>query len=209
MEIIEHDYAWRTAPSVLSGVEYIVLHHTASETATAEAIHALHLANGWSGIGYHLLVRKDGTVHAGRPLDRQGAHAQGYNYCSVGLCFEGNFEYEQMSEKQAAAGVRAALYLRGRFPAAQILPHKSLCATACPGQLFPLERIGGVMTGKEIYEVLSDYLQEQELPEWAQEEFKAAISLGITDGTSPMAMVPRYQAAIMAARAAQGGAQEQ
>lgn len=200
-EIIEHEFKWSGTLKALSEVRYIVLHHTASETADVQGIHKLHLGNGWSGIGYHLLVRKDGTVHRGRPLDKQGAHAEGRNYCSVGICFEGNFENGQMGEKQVQAGVWAVLYLRGLFPKAEVLGHKALCATACPGRFFPMERIGGVMTGKEIYEALSDYLEKQELPEWAREDFLRAVSLGITDGTKPMAVVPRYQAAIMAARA--------
>lgn len=61
------------------------------------------------------------------------------------------------------------------------------------------------MTGKEIYEALSKYLSEQEMPAWAEDEFKQAVNAGITDGTNPMQMIPRYQAAIMALRASGKG----
>ncbi len=57
------------------------------------------------------------------------------------------------------------------------------------------------MTGKEIYDALSDYLKKQPVPGWAKEELAEAVKLGITDGKEPMGMVPRYQAAIMAKRA--------
>jgi hypothetical protein len=40
------------------------------------------------------------------------------------------------------------------------------------------------------------------VPEWAKTELQEAIDLGITDGTRPMQLIPRYQAAIMAKRAA-------
>lgn len=58
------------------------------------------------------------------------------------------------------------------------------------------------MTGEEIYKALTDYLSALSAPDWAQQELRGAVDAGITDGTAPMCFVPRYQAAIMAARAA-------
>ena len=58
------------------------------------------------------------------------------------------------------------------------------------------------MTGEEIYEKLNEYLSELPCPDWAKDELQEAIDMGITDGTRPMQMIPRYQAAIMAKRAA-------
>ena len=57
------------------------------------------------------------------------------------------------------------------------------------------------MTGKEIYDELSKYLKAQPLPDWAKAELDEAVELGITDGSDPMGLIPRYQAAIMAKRA--------
>lgn len=57
------------------------------------------------------------------------------------------------------------------------------------------------MTGKEIYDALNDYLKKQPVPSWAKAELGEAVSMGITDGKEPMALIPRYQAAIMAKRA--------
>lgn len=59
------------------------------------------------------------------------------------------------------------------------------------------------MTGKEIYEKLTEYLGAQSAPDWAKAELAEAVELGITDGTAPQTLIPRYQAAIMAKRAAQ------
>ena len=59
------------------------------------------------------------------------------------------------------------------------------------------------MTGKEIYEALNDYLKAQPMPAWAEKELAEAAELGLTDGKDPMALIPRYQAAIMAKRAAE------
>ena len=60
------------------------------------------------------------------------------------------------------------------------------------------------MTGKEIYDALQDYLKKQPAPDWARAELAEAVKLGITDGKEPMALIPRYQAAIMAKRAREG-----
>lgn len=57
------------------------------------------------------------------------------------------------------------------------------------------------MTGEEIYKALYDYCSRQEVPDWAKEEYQKAIDAGITDGTNPMLLIPRYQAALMAYRA--------
>ena len=72
----------------------IVLHHAAAKSCSVQDVHRWHLDRGWSGIGYHFFVRKDGTVWRGRPEDRVGAHTVNYNSRSIGICFEGNFELE-------------------------------------------------------------------------------------------------------------------
>ncbi len=59
------------------------------------------------------------------------------------------------------------------------------------------------MTGEQIYRKLNDYLASQEAPEWAKEELDEAVAMGVTDGERPMQLVPRYQTAIMAKRAAE------
>ncbi len=58
------------------------------------------------------------------------------------------------------------------------------------------------MTGKEIYDALCQYLSSQPVPAWARAELEEAAAMGITDGENPMQLIPRYQAAIMAKRAA-------
>jgi hypothetical protein len=49
--------------------------------ASAEQIHGWHLGNGWAGIGYHYVIRKDGTIERGRPEWAIGSHAYGFESC--------------------------------------------------------------------------------------------------------------------------------
>lgn len=60
----------------------------------------------------------------------------------------------------------------------------------------------GVMTGEQIYNALNEYLESKGVPPWAEKELAEAVKLGITDGSGPARLTPRYETAIMAARAA-------
>ena len=68
---------------------------------------------------------------------------------------------------------------------------------------FDAEKEGDTMTGKEIYDELQKYLAAQKVPAGSQAEYQEAVELGITDGTNPCQLVPRWQAALMAKRAAE------
>ena len=55
---------------------------------------------------------------------------------------------------------------------------------------------------KEYFERYMEELAAEPVPDWAKEELEEAKAMGITDGTRPMQLIPRYQASIMAKRAA-------
>ena len=118
----------------------IVIHHVgvpAGDT-TAAAIHKAHLANGWAGIGYHYVIRTDGTIERGRPLATVGAHAQGHNFDTVGINVTGNFDVEKPTAAQLKAleNLLASLCsIYGIEPgAATICGHRDFNATDCPGK---------------------------------------------------------------------------
>jgi N-acetyl-anhydromuramyl-L-alanine amidase AmpD len=48
-----------------------------------------HIARGFKTIGYHYYIRRDGTIHKGRPLELIGSHVQGHNKTTIGICYEG------------------------------------------------------------------------------------------------------------------------
>lgn len=56
----------------------------------AEEIRKWHVDdNGWSDIGYHYVIRRNGDVEKGRELDVVGSHVKGYNANSIGICLVG------------------------------------------------------------------------------------------------------------------------
>jgi N-acetyl-anhydromuramyl-L-alanine amidase AmpD len=68
-----------------------------------EEIEAWHLERGFDAVGYHFIIRRDGTIEEGRPLDVMGAHAKGFNAESLGVCLVGNnrFDATQYESLQA------------------------------------------------------------------------------------------------------------
>lgn len=126
-----------------------ILHHSASATADGQTIHKWHLERGWSGIGYHFVVRKNGTIERGRPIDTVGAHCTNQNSDSIGICFEGDFDKTKMTKKQRDAGIELINYIRTLYPNIKFYCHKDFMATNCPGKNFPYEDI--IKTDKRIY----------------------------------------------------------
>lgn len=119
----------------------IILHHAEASTCSPQQIHAWHKNNGWSGAGYHFLVRKDGNVYRLRPEWALGAHASGNNSDSIGICFEGSFMRETMGQKQIEAGQALIAYLKGKYGISKVQRHKDVCSTDCPGTNFPFAAI--------------------------------------------------------------------
>lgn len=92
---------------------------------------------GFADIGYHFVVRLDGTVEYGRPLANSGAHCHGHNRSSVGVCYVGGIgsngrpaDTRTPAQRQALLGLLTAL--RRRFPGASIHGHRDFAPKACP-----------------------------------------------------------------------------
>lgn len=142
MEIHEHSYNWaRPLDKRTKPITRIILHHAAAKSCTPEQIHSWHLEFGWCGFGYHYLVRKSGDVYKGRPDDCIGAHAGNNNGDSIGICFEGNFESEQMPDEQKNAGKELVAMLKEKYSINKVQRHSDVNATACPGKYFPFDFI--------------------------------------------------------------------
>lgn len=141
MGIKETNLAFRGSMAIRSATNRIILHHAEATSCTPEQIHQWHLANGWSGAGYHFLVRKSGEVYRLRPEDKVGAHASGANSDSIGICFEGRYQSETMPQAQIDAGRELVAHLKGKYGVSKVLRHKDVCSTDCPGANFPFDAI--------------------------------------------------------------------
>ena len=64
-----------------------------------EDIKKWHLDRNFSDIGYHYVVRRNGDIEEGRALIRPGAHTQGHNHDSVGVCWVGRDKFKRNQYK--------------------------------------------------------------------------------------------------------------
>lgn len=137
---------------------HIVLHHSASRGGDVDSIDAQHSqltdAEGrrWRGIGYHFVIGNgqdmaDGQVEATFRWHDQlpGAHAgkREYNEAGIGICLIGNFDEQAPTPRQLAACKQLVRELGTRYEIEpeQVVGHRDVKATACPGQHFPLDEI--------------------------------------------------------------------
>ena len=74
-------------------IRKIIIHCSATKEGQdidAKEIKKWHVeGNGWSDIGYHYVIKLDGTVEEGRPIERSGAHTLNHNHDSIGVCYIG------------------------------------------------------------------------------------------------------------------------
>ena len=80
-------------------IDTIVIHTTATPgndrgDVSIDEVRKWHTSapRNWSDVGYHFLIRRDGSVEIGRDLDRQGAHVRGHNAHSIGIVYTGGID---------------------------------------------------------------------------------------------------------------------
>lgn len=104
----------------------------------AKEIRQWHLERGWSDIGYHYVIRRNGLVEHGRSVDIAGAHAKGHNKHSIGVCLVGGkAEDSTASEKNFTAEQWAKLRkvvegLTAIYQGAEVIGHNQVSAKDCP-----------------------------------------------------------------------------
>lgn len=99
-----------------------------------------HLSNGWSDVGYHYFVDRDGTVTEGRPIEKAGAHARNHNRHSVGIALWGGHGGEQddnfsdhFTDAQDRALRKLIAQLRMEYPSiTKVRGHNEVSAKMCP-----------------------------------------------------------------------------
>ena len=121
----------------------IVVHHSASHDVSAAEIHNWHINQGWAGIGYHFVIRKNGDIQTGRHHGTIGAHAGAkINPLSVAICLTGNFDVLSPTSHQIDAlrglyGLLKGIYGQG----ITMTRHSDHLPTKCPGSNFDLEAV--------------------------------------------------------------------
>ena len=122
-------------------IEKIIVHCAATPPSMdigADVIRKWHVEDrNWSDIGYHYVVRLDGTIELGRPVSRQGAHTRGYNKESIGICYVGGINEKGAAEDTRTDKQKQSLrilleFLKLTFPDSVIHGHRDFANKACP-----------------------------------------------------------------------------
>jgi len=122
-------------------IKEIIIHCSATPEGrdfTVNDINRWHKARGFSRIGYHWVIYRDGTIHPGRPEEAVGAHCVGHNAGSIGVCYIGGLAKDGKTPKDTRTpGQKEALRalvkkLKAKYPDATIHGHREFAAKACP-----------------------------------------------------------------------------
>lgn len=119
-----------------------IIHHCAAtpegKDFTVDDIRAWHKARGWSDIGYHYIVYRDGRILLGRPIGQVGAHCEGHNTGTIGISYIGGVTADGKTAKDTrTAAQRASLLwltaqLCRKFSITKVTGHNQYASKACP-----------------------------------------------------------------------------
>lgn len=123
-------------------IREIILHCSATREGkafTVNDINRWHKERGWRGCGYHYVIDLDGVVEEGRDISEEGAHCQGRNAHSIGICYIGGCDLvgqakDTRTEAQKASLVKLVLRLMDKYnlKAENVRCHNEFAAKACP-----------------------------------------------------------------------------
>lgn len=119
----------------------IIVHCSATKEGkdfTVADITRWHKQRGFTTIGYHYVIYRDGSRHNGRDINVSGAHCTGHNTHSIGVCYIGGCGADGLSPKdtrtqaQKAELLKLLRELRKLYPNARIRGHRDFANKACP-----------------------------------------------------------------------------
>lgn len=124
-------------------IDSIIIHCSATpegRDVSAATIRQWHKAKNWNDIGYHYIIRLDGTVEQGRPVEQPGAHCTGHNQTTIGVCYiggvakDGKTPKDTRTDAQKAALLELVKHLQTvhRIPSSNIFGHNEFANKACP-----------------------------------------------------------------------------
>lgn len=121
-------------------ITLIIIHCSAvrpNQTSSAAQIDQWHKKQGWKCIGYHYVIRRDGSIERGRPESMVGAHCLNHNQHSIGICYEGGLDAngkpaDTRTEAQKHSILTLLKQLKAKYPKALIMGHNVFANKACP-----------------------------------------------------------------------------
>ena len=122
-------------------INKIIIHCSATregQDISVDEIRSWHKKKGWKDIGYHYVVALNGDVAKGRADNVIGAHTQGHNRNSLGICYVGGVKTDGKTPKdtrtteQKSRLKRLITELKSKHPGSVVYGHRDFAAKACP-----------------------------------------------------------------------------
>ena len=115
--------------------EYLIVHCSANVKSTPATVARTHKQRGFSAVGYHFMIDKEGIVYQGRSEQLQGAHCIGRNHDAIGVCLLGHFDLEEVPDAMKEALVELVTSLCAKYPIHTIECHRDYKPSkTCPGE---------------------------------------------------------------------------
>ena len=113
-------------------MDTIVIHCSATKEGkdySIEDIKKWHLQRGFKDVGYHFVIKLDGTIEIGRPLNKIGAHVANHNTNTIGICYIGglsknNKAKDTRAEEQKESLLNLITILKSFIPIKEIKGHR-------------------------------------------------------------------------------------
>ena len=122
-------------------IKELIVHCSATPEGkdySIDIIRQWHLQRGFSDIGYHYVIYRDGSIHIGRDESIIGAHCTGHNTNSIGVCYiggcasDGKTPKDTRTTEQKQSLVKLLKELKTKYPQASIHGHRDFSLKACP-----------------------------------------------------------------------------
>jgi len=156
-------------------ITYGIIHHSASGSITLDEMRQEHIQQGYSDIAYNWIIGSNGAVYPGRPESVKSAAQYGINDIAVAVCLLGYFHDDSLGKKinmliptdaQLNSLYKVIDGWKQRYPGITIARHRdvkdiankvlklgipeSQMSTACPGNLFPSDKVKAALVAKDI-----------------------------------------------------------
>ena len=122
-------------------IKELIVHCSATPEGkdySVDTIRQWHLQRGFSDIGYHYVIYRDGSIHNGRDVNISGAHCTNHNSKSIGVCYiggcasDGKTPKDTRTTEQKQSLVKLLKELKTKYPKASIHGHRDFSSKACP-----------------------------------------------------------------------------
>ena len=121
-------------------INEIIIHCSATKEGmdfSAKDIDRWHRERGFDKIGYHYVIKLDGTVEKGRGLEEIGAHCTNHNRNSIGICYVGGLSKDGKAKDTRTDAQKKALWdllrvLLIKYPNANVYGHNEFAKKDCP-----------------------------------------------------------------------------